>query len=255
MDTNNNYEQMNFNLPHDVIQLPSGGVFYKSKKKSIKVGYLTAQDENLLANFDPKLSVNESIVLPLLRRKIYEKDLRAEELTDGDVEAILLILRNTSFGPEYTVGVKDPITDQQFTASIMLDELNIRKTKQTPNEDGLFTINLPMSKNEVVVKMMSLGDRVSLEQEVRNYPIQSSSPVVTSRLNKQIVSLNGDTDRIKIATFIETMPIADSKFIRRFIFDNEPKLDLSKEVIAPSGERVMVDITFGVEFFRPFLSI
>lgn len=255
MDTNNNYEQMNFNLPHDVIQLPSGGVFYKSKKKSIKVGYLTAQDENLLANFDPKLSVNESIVLPLLRRKIYEKDLRAEELTDGDVEAILLFLRNTSFGPEYTVGVKDPITDQQFTASIMLDELNIRKTKQTPNEDGLFTINLPMSKNEVVVKMMSLGDRVSLEQEVRNYPFQSSSPVVTSRLNKQIVSLNGDTDRIKIATFIETMPIADSKFIRRFIFDNEPKLDLSKEVIAPSGERVMVDITFGVEFFRPFLSI
>lgn len=255
MDTNNNYEQMNFNLPHDVIQLPSGGVFYKSKKKSIKVGYLTAQDENLLANFDPKLSINESIVLPLLRRKIYEKDLRADELTDGDVEAILLFLRNTSFGPEYTVGVKDPITDQQFSTKIMLDELNIRKTKQKPNEDGLFTINLPMSKSEVVVKMMNLGDRVSLEQEVRNYPIQLSSPVVTSRLNKQIVSLNGDTDRIKIATFIDTMPIADSKFIRRFIFDNEPKLDLTKEVIAPSGERVMVDITFGVEFFRPFLSI
>ena len=37
--------------------------------------------------------------------------------------------------------------------------------------------------------------------------------------------------------------------------DNEPRLDLVKEVIAPSGERVMVDITFGVEFFRPFLSV
>ena len=71
--------------------------------------------------------------------------------------------------------------------------------------------------------MMTLGDRVSLEQEVRNYPIQSISPVVTSRLNKQIVSLNGDTDRIKIASFIESMPIADSKFIRRFVLDNEPK--------------------------------
>ena len=31
--------QAEFNLPHDVIQLPSQGVFYKSKKKSIKVGY------------------------------------------------------------------------------------------------------------------------------------------------------------------------------------------------------------------------
>jgi hypothetical protein len=37
--------------------------------------------------------------------------------------------------------------------------------------------------------------------------------------------------------------------------DNEPRLDLSKEVIAPSGEKVVIDITFGVEFFRPFLSI
>jgi hypothetical protein len=249
MENTVNYEQMNFNLPHDVIQLPSGGIFYKSKKKSIKVGYLTAQDENLLSNFDPKLSINESIVLPLLRRKIYEKDLKADELTDGDVESILLFLRNTSFGPEYTVGVKDPTTDQQFTTTIMLDELNIT------NEDGLFTIKLPMSKSEVVLKMMTLGDRVSLEQEVRNYPIQSISPVVTSRLNKQIVSLNGDTDKLKIASFIESMPIADSKFIRRFVLDNEPKLDLTREVIAPSGERVMVDITFGVEFFRPFLSI
>ena len=255
MENTDNYEQMNFNLPHDVIQLPSGGIFYKSKKKSIKVGYLTAQDENLLSNFDPKLSINESIVLPLLRRKIYEKDLKADELTDGDVESILLFLRNTSFGPEYTVGVKDPTTDQQFTTTIMLDELNIKKTTQKPNEDGLFTIKLPMSKSEVVLKMMTLGDRVSLEQEVRNYPFQAISPVVTSRLNKQIVSLNGDTDKLKIASFIESMPIADSKFIRRFVLDNEPKLDLTREVIAPSGERVMVDITFGVEFFRPFLSI
>ena len=40
--------QQNFNLPHDIVSLPSGGIFYKSKKKSIKVGYLTASDENYL---------------------------------------------------------------------------------------------------------------------------------------------------------------------------------------------------------------
>jgi hypothetical protein len=38
----------NFNLPHDMVILPTGGIFYKSKKKSIKVGYLTANDENYL---------------------------------------------------------------------------------------------------------------------------------------------------------------------------------------------------------------
>ena len=78
---------------------------------------------------------------------------------------------------------------------------------------------------------------------------------MTTRLSKHIVSLDGDEDLGKIVTFIDKMPIGDSKYIRRFILDNEPRLDLSKEVTAPSGEKVVVNIAFGVEFFRPFLSI
>ena len=82
-----------FNLPHDVVTLPSGGRFYKSKKKSIKVGYLTANDENVLigASQNP----NTNIILTLLRNKIYETELRPEELLNGDVEAIMIYLRNS----------------------------------------------------------------------------------------------------------------------------------------------------------------
>ena len=53
------YGQQDFNLPHDVVQLPSGGIFYPSKKKSVKVGYLTAADENVIANMGGKKSVKE----------------------------------------------------------------------------------------------------------------------------------------------------------------------------------------------------
>ena len=70
-----------------------------------------------------------------------------------------------------------------------------------------------------------------------------------------IVEVNGSSDRGEIAKFIESMPIIDSKYIRSYLFDNEPRLDLIKEVIAPSGEKVMVNIAFGVEFFRPFFAI
>ena len=42
------YAQQNLTLPHDVVPLPSGGVFYRNKKQSVKVGYLTAMDENIL---------------------------------------------------------------------------------------------------------------------------------------------------------------------------------------------------------------
>jgi hypothetical protein len=51
------------------------------------------------------------------------------------------------------------------------------------------------------------------------------------------------------------MPIADSKFIRKFSSDVEPRLDLNKKIQTPSGELIDVAINFGVEFFRPFFAI
>jgi len=247
--------QAEFNLPHDVIQLPTQGKFYKSKKKAIKVGYLTAADENILAEVDFRKNINESIILPILRNKIYENDLRPEELLDGDIEAILLFLRNTSFGPEYNISAIDPQNEQRFSATILLDELNYKKTNITPNEDGHFETTLPTSNKKVVLRLLNVRDRIEIDRIVKSYPSERTAPIVTTKILKHIVSIDGDEDRSKIAVFVEQMPITDSKYIRRFILDNEPRLDLTKEVIAPSGEKVIVDITFGVEFFRPFLSV
>jgi len=246
------YAQQDFNLPHDLVPLPSGGVFYNSKKKGVKIGYLTAVDENILLNSDSRKTVRESIILPLLRNKLYERDIRPEELLEGDVEAILIYLRNTSFGPEYNVTLTDPQTGKQFSASILLDELNIKKPNQQPNEDGTFTVQLPKSKTTVKLRLLSLYELIELDRIIENYPSGRVAPVVTMKLERMIRELDGSEDRVNISKFSEGMPIADSKFIRKFIQDNEPRLDLLKEVIAPSGERVMVNIAFGVEFFRPF---
>ena len=59
------YGQMNFNLPLDVVILQSKGIFYKNKKKSVKVGYLTAADENILL-----ASENNDLIMNLLRSKV-----------------------------------------------------------------------------------------------------------------------------------------------------------------------------------------
>jgi hypothetical protein len=96
--------QMDFSLPHDVIQLPSQGIFYKNKKKSVKVGYLTAADENFL------FSNPTDLIYQLVRIKLYEPDMNPDEMLWGDIEAILIFLRNTSFGSEYSFNVTDPET-------------------------------------------------------------------------------------------------------------------------------------------------
>jgi hypothetical protein len=136
-----------------------------------------------------------------------------------------------------------------------LDELNYKTTDVKPDENGLFNVTLPVSKKQVTLKLLTLSDRLDIERTIKLYPSERIAPVITTRLNKHIVTLDGDEDRTKITTFIESMPIGDSKFIRKFVLDNEPRLDLKKEVIAPSGEKVMIDISFGVEFFRPFFAI
>lgn len=247
-----NAGQSEFNLPHDVVSLPSEGLFYKSKKRSVKVGYLTAADENIISSMDRKKTINESIVLPLLRNRLYERDLRPEELLEGDAEAILIFLRNTSFGSEYNLTAVDPETLETFSYNIDLSELNIFKPNAHPNSEGLFEVELPISKRKVKLKLLTLGDKLDIERTLSMYPSDRNAPVVTTRLIKSIVELDGSQDRVKISTFVEQMPIADSKFIRTFLNENEPRLDLTKEILAPSGKKVMVNIAFGVEFFRPF---
>jgi hypothetical protein len=245
------YNQMGFNLPHDVVTLPSMGRYYKSKKKSVKIGYLTAKDENLIASFIDSPN-KENIIFSLIRSKLYEPDLKPEELMYCDVEAILLFLRNTSFGTEYTINATDPKTGQKFTETIHLDELNIKKPTVEPDETGCYVTILPRSNKKVKVRPLTFHEDLEINKEVEKYPSGMVAPRVTWRLMKQIVEIDGNSSPEFISNFIENMMIADSKHIRNFLTENEPGLDLTKQILAPSGERVSITISFGVEFFRPF---
>ncbi len=250
MDTSSQYGQQNFSLPHDVVKLPSGGVFYKSKKKSIKVGYLTAADENLLMAGDNH--GKDGLIMTLLRNKIYEPELKPDELLQGDIQAILIFLRNTAFGPEYSFNVSDPETGKEFEATILLDELHIKECKVSPNEDGTFTTVLPKSNLNVRLKPLSFGELNDLDKQAESYPKGRIAPKATWKLLKMVVDIEGNTDMGYISQTIDSLPISDAKYIRKFIDENEPTLDLTKKVIAPSGKETYVNIVFGVEFFRPF---
>jgi hypothetical protein len=246
MDTQSReYGAQGLTLPHDVVPLPSEGLFYKNKKKSVKVGYLTASDENIL------LGGGNDITTNLIRSKLYEPDIKVEDLLEGDIEAILIFLRNTSFGPEMEVTLTDPITKKQFKSTVLLDQLSIIKG-QEPDNEGSFTIFLPKSQVSIKIKPLVYRDILEIQKTQESYPQNRIFPKVTYRLQKEIIEINGNSDKGEISKFIEQMPIMDSKFIRKFMNDNEPRLDLTKEIIAPSGERLTVNVGLGVEFFRPF---
>lgn len=122
----------------------------------------------------------------------------------------------------------------------------------TPDENGHYNVKLPRSEANVKLKPLTYGEIIEIDKMVESYPTNMTPPRVTWKLMKHIVEINGETDREKIAQMVNNLPIMDSKFIKKFIKENEPSLDLKRVVRAPSGEQVNLEVTFGVEFFRPF---
>ena len=102
--------------PYDIVELPSKGQCYKEKFSRVPVGYLTAYDENFITS--PNLYKDGLIIDYLLKHKVMNKDIDIEELISGDVDAITLFLRVTSYGPEYPIIAKDPDTGQEVETVI-----------------------------------------------------------------------------------------------------------------------------------------
>ena len=146
----------------------------------------------------------------------------------------------------------DPKTGNRFPTVISLEELNYKKTQFEADENGLFTTVLPKSQKTVKIRHLKYKELNDIQKIGESYPVGRVAPIMTIRLEKQIVEIEGNSDTAFIAKAIQSMPIMDSKYIRKFMKENEPGIELIKTVIAPSGDKVDVDINFGVEFFRVF---
>ncbi len=240
-------------IAYDVVELPSRGIHYSSGKKSLRVAYLTAADENILSA--QNLIASNSVVEELLKRKVLERDFNIDDLVDEDKQAILLFLRNTAFGPEYKVYLKDPKTDEDFTVSLDISELKFKDFTLEPDSNGEFHYHMEKSNVDITFKFLNKKQQNDIDEIEKSWKGQGVPPIVTKQLEMMIKSVAGNKDMMNIHNFVQKLPIKDSQDFRKYVKDNTPGLDLKKEVKSPSGESVLVDIGFGVEFFRPFYGL
>lgn len=240
-------------ISYDVVQLPSHGIHYPNNKKSLKVAYLTAADENILSS--PNLVQGDLVVQELLRRKILDKDIDIESISEEDKQAILIFLRNTAFGTEYKLTLKDPKTEEFFEVDIDLSSLKIKDLALSANSSGEFDYYLSQSKKNITFKFLTPKQDKELDLIRNSTTGNQVSPYNTKKLEMMIKSIDGNTDQMTIYQFIQKMPIKDSQDFKNFVNQNKPGLELIKEITAPSGEKVFARIDFGVEFFRPFFGL
>ena len=78
--------------------------------------------------------------------------------------------------------------------------------------------------------------------------------LVTTRLQHQIVAIDGVKDRSKINGFVRNMPARDSLALRKYIDKHEPGLDMKAWMDCPSCfETSEVRLPMGASFFWPDL--
>jgi hypothetical protein len=244
--------QPNYNAPFDVIPLPSQGKTYRTKKASIRVGYMTTADENILTS--PNLLQSGEFLEILINRKILEPGLRYRDLLPGDRNAIMIWLRATGYGEMYPVTLLDEL-DEPFDTEVNLNDLKTKKLNVEPDEEGLFSFILPLAKSEVKFKLLTCGDIDDIDKLVEKEKKDGVliNNTTTYKYEKMIVEVNGNRDKSVIKDLSNSMRISDAKKFNDYIDSIESGIDLNIEVTTPGGGSIATFLPLNINFFWPNL--
>lgn len=243
-----------FPLITDTVELPSKGIFYNNKQSHIKVKQLTAEDENILTSAD--LIRSGKVLDVLLDNAIIDSTLSADDMLTGDRNAVLLYLRKEGYGDNYEVRMTCPHCGEEFLDQVLLSELKYKTLKENPDSDGWFSVSLPKTKWTIRFKLLTGKDENYLvkakELQKKTKKNIAYSQLLTERFLRQIVSINGKSDKLDIKKAITNMPIGDSLFLREHMGSVEPGVDMDHEFICSKcGESFEEAIPIRANLFWP----
>lgn len=249
----NTTQEVQFQVPFDVIPLPSKGLLYPGQNGSVKVEYMTAMDENILTS--PNLIKSGKVLEILLEKKVKESPVPFDQLLVGDRNAIMIWLRATGYGEMYPVKLTDPTSGVEFETEIDLSALKTKELPEDvePDEKGEFSFYLPKIKKKIKFKLLTVGDEKSIISRSEKYEKATKSQIsnsLTYRLQSQIKEIDGNRDINFIQQFVNVMPAFDSLKFREYSDLIEPGIDMSVEVEGPTGP-FQAPVTLGLNFFWP----
>jgi hypothetical protein len=242
--------------PTEVIDLPSKGLFYPEdsplRSGQIEVKYMTAKEEDILTSSN---LIRKGIVLDkLMDSLIATKGVKSSDLLVGDLNALMVAARILGYGKDYKVSFSCPACGKEVSQVVDLTELD---TINEPTEAGdkSMTVVLPVSKAEVVLKLLTRSDELAIEKELEslkkaNLGVEGET---TARLRAMIQSVNGDTSKTAIWNFVENMLVRDSRYLREQYRAHNPDVDFNIEVECDcdSTSDKTVRLPIGTDFFWP----
>ncbi len=246
-------------IPSAQVPLPSRGLVYPVDsplhgKESVDIKGMTTQEEDILMS--RALIKKGTVINELIRACLLTPGVAVNDMLAGDRNALMVAIRITGYGPEYTPVVQCPSCEQKTEYPIDLSNLDIKPLELEPVSPGQnrFSFLLPVSKKNVVFRFLTGKDEEEIANiiETKKKKGLAVDSVITTRLISCIVSINGNEDRGAIAKQITYLPARDSLTLRKYMELHEPGIDMRCQFECPNcGHTEEVAVPMGPSFFWP----
>ena len=242
-------------FPTEVVDLPSKGLLYPEgsplSSGKIEIKYMTAKEEDILTSAN--LIKQGVVVEKLLESLIVDKSIKVDDLLIGDKNSILIASRILAYGKEYEVEIDGRKIEVDLTTlkDIPLDE---SITSKGSNE---FEFELPATKRKLTFKLLTSGDEKTIAEEVRGYEkIDGIGYELTTRLKHSIISIDGDTKRASINSFVDNEFLSrDSIAFRSYVAEIQPDVDMTSTYTDNEGNEKEFTVPMTVTFLWPNIGI
>jgi len=245
-----------YKFPTEVVDLPSKGYFYVDghplSNGKVEVKYMTAKEEDILTS--QNLIQQGTVIDILLQSLIVDKTINVNDLLIGDKNAIMVAARILGYGKEYDFEYDGVEQNIDLTK---LEPFNIDFSKFTKGKNE-FSYKLPNSKRTLTFKLLSGRDESNIESEIKSLQkiSKTQSPELTTRLKHIILSVDGNSDRSYVNSFVDNEFLSrDSLAFRNYLNDITPDIDMTADVVDSSGREKTVVIPITLRFFWPSATI
>lgn len=238
-------------FPTEVVDLPSNGLLYPKgsplSSGKIEIKYMTAKEEDILTSAN--LIRQGVVVEKLLESLIVDKSIKVDELLIGDKNAVLIASRILAYGKEYEVEVEGQKIEVDLT------KLKDKKLDESVVTNGAneFEFELPATKRKLTFKMLTSGDEKVIDEEIKGYEkIHGIGYELTTRLKHQIISVDGDSKKASINSFVDNEFLSrDSIAFRTYVAEIQPDVDMTSTFTDSEGNEKEFTVPMTVTFLWP----
>ena len=244
------------NFPTEVVDLPSQGLLYPKDSPlssgKIEVKYMTAKEEDILTSAN--LIKKGIVVEKLIESLVVDKSIDIDTILVGDKNAILVASRILAYGKEYEVEIDGQTVEVDLTT---LKDKEVDKSVFTKGVNE-FEFELPATKRKLTFKLLTSGDEKSIDTEIKGYEKVGDGIGydLTTRLKNMILSIDGDTKRASINSFVDNEFLSrDSLAFRTYANKIMPDVDMTSEYIDEDGEKKEFTVPMTVQFLWPTINL